>query len=167
MEEYSKIIHVKDIDEAIRILENNQRIFLTTGSKTLDRFTELLDRGKHLIVRVLPKSEILKKCEGIGLSPENIIAMKGPFSSEMNYQMFKDYKADVVVTKDSGIIGGVPEKIEAASSSSSGNYRPAGYRLSVVINDMELIRKFVIYITIVFRYDETHCHRPSLKNLLT
>ena len=34
---------------------------------------------------------------------------------EMNCQMFKEYRADVVVTKDSGVIGGVPEKITAAS----------------------------------------------------
>jgi precorrin-6A/cobalt-precorrin-6A reductase len=115
LQEYANIIHAKDLDEAIRILGNYQQIFLTTGSKSLDRFMKLIDRGKRLMVRVLPKSEILKKCEDIGLSPENIIAIKGPFSSEMNYQMFKEYKADVVVTKDSGIIGGVPEKIEAAS----------------------------------------------------
>ena len=48
LQEYSNIIHVKDIDEAVRILRNYQRIFLTTGSKTLDRFAELLDRGKIL-----------------------------------------------------------------------------------------------------------------------
>ncbi|AEE90658.1 Precorrin-6x reductase [Tepidanaerobacter acetatoxydans Re1] len=113
--EYSNMIYVKDIAEAIKVLEKYQRIFLTTGSKNLDKFAKLMSMGKYLIARVLPKSEVLKKCEDLGFAPENIIAAKGPFSMEMNCQMFKEYRADVVVTKDSGVIGGVPEKITAAS----------------------------------------------------
>lgn len=113
--QYPNIIHVKDIDEAVKVLEKYQRIFLTTGSKNLDKFAKLMHICKYLIARVLPKSEVLKKCEDLGFTPENIIAAKGPFSMEINFQMFKEYRADVVVTKDSGAIGGVPEKITAAS----------------------------------------------------
>lgn len=113
---YSKLIKVKDFDEALEMVEKYNRIFLTIGSKHLDKFAGLLDRGKKLTTRVLPRSNILKKCEDLGFPLESIIAMKGPFTTEMNYHMFKESGAQVIITKDSGIIGGVLEKLKAASS---------------------------------------------------
>jgi len=44
---------------------------------------------------------------------EDIVAMLGPVSEELNYQMFRDFKADYVVMKDSGKEGGTLEKINA------------------------------------------------------
>ncbi|WP_422445070.1 precorrin-6A reductase [Thermoanaerobacterium sp. DL9XJH110] len=110
----SKIIHTKDFDEAAQKLEKFNRIFLAIGSKNLDKFIKLKARGKKIIARVLPESGVLKRCEELGLLPKEIIAVQGPFSVEMNYYMFRDFRADVVVTKDSGAQGGVFEKLEAA-----------------------------------------------------
>ncbi|MDI3481373.1 MAG: precorrin-6A/cobalt-precorrin-6A reductase [Tepidanaerobacteraceae bacterium] len=108
------VIRVENFDEAVSEALKYERIFLTIGSKNLDRFAALKKQGKHIIARVLPTSEVLKKCEHLGFLPGEIIAMEGPFSVDMNYCMFKDYKADVVVTKDSGPGGGVVEKLRAA-----------------------------------------------------
>ncbi len=141
---YTDIIHVKDFDQTITVLEKYQHIFLTIGSKNLDRFAKLITQGKQLTARVLPKSDILKKCEDLGLLPENIIAMKGPFSREMNYHMFKESRADVVVTKDSGVIGGVLEKIEAASMLKLPVVlieRPAIHYPNVIYNLEQLLQK--------------------------
>ena len=40
--------------------------------------------------------------------------MQGPFSTELNIELFKHYNAEVIVSKDSGQIGGVDTKITAA-----------------------------------------------------
>ena len=52
--------------------------------------------------------------EGLGLNAENIIAMKGPFSEEMNYTMFKETGSEILISKDSGDQGGYQEKVRAA-----------------------------------------------------
>ena len=40
--------------------------------------------------------------------------MQGPFSKLMNLEMYKKYEADVVITKNSGSLGGTDTKVEAA-----------------------------------------------------
>ncbi|NTW73188.1 MAG: precorrin-6A/cobalt-precorrin-6A reductase, partial [Eubacteriaceae bacterium] len=56
-------------------------------------------------------SSVLKKCEDLGFSPGNILALQGPFSEELNQAMYQEYQIKYMVTKDSGSIGGVREKI--------------------------------------------------------
>ena len=100
-------------DAAIKAAELGKNIFLTTGSKTLKIFVELL-KGCNITARVLPTAEVLAQCEKLGLTPKQIIAMQGPFSTELNIEMFKQAGAEVIVTKDSGQIGGADTKIAAA-----------------------------------------------------
>jgi len=88
-------------------------VFLTVGSRHLAEFCRVIP-PERLVVRVLPQSEVLKKCEDLGLLPRSIVAMQGPFSRELNREMFRQYRAGVVVTKDSGRTGGTLEKIAAA-----------------------------------------------------
>ncbi|MDQ0287453.1 precorrin-6A/cobalt-precorrin-6A reductase [Desulfofundulus luciae] len=90
-------------------------IFLTTGSKTLDIFLTAARRhGCRLVVRVLPEPAVIQRCRRLGLSPADIVAMQGPFSLELNRALFKQYGAEVVVTKNSGVVGGTDTKIAAA-----------------------------------------------------
>ena len=111
---HGKIYHATNYLEAARkSRELGQNIFLTTGSKTLEIFcAELKDR--NIIARVLPTPEVIQKCLDLGLQPRNIVAMQGSFSRDLNRALFKNFCADVIVTKDSGKIGGVDSKIEAA-----------------------------------------------------
>jgi precorrin-6A/cobalt-precorrin-6A reductase len=48
------------------------------------------------------------------LKPSEIIAMQGPFSYELNKALLIDYRASVLVTKESGPVGGTDNKIKAA-----------------------------------------------------
>lgn len=90
-------------------------IFLTTGSYNLDLFIKHQSMaGKRLVVRVLPDPRVIAKVCSLGISPRDIVAMQGPFSKEMNKATFKMYNASVVVTKDSGRVGGTDSKISAA-----------------------------------------------------
>ncbi|MDD2211399.1 MAG: precorrin-6A reductase [Clostridia bacterium] len=98
---------------AARAKEYSGNIFLTLGSHNLAAFCAVIP-VERLVARVLPVSAAIGKCEALGLKPGNIIAIQGPFSAELNKQLFKEFKAGVVVTKDSGKTGGVQEKITAA-----------------------------------------------------
>ncbi|MCG0278191.1 MAG: precorrin-6A reductase [Thermanaeromonas sp.] len=90
-------------------------IFLTTGTYNLEVFLSSQElKGKRIVVRVLPEHRVVKKCQDLGLTPRDIVAMQGPFSRELNKALFKAYKAKVIVTRDSGPAGGTDTKIEAA-----------------------------------------------------
>ena len=70
-------------------------------------------QNKKLYIRVLPTSQVLTRCELLGFKPNQIIAAQGPFSQEWDEAMFKQLKIEVVVTKESGKVGGTLEKVKA------------------------------------------------------
>ncbi len=51
---------------------------------------------------------------GLGISGRHLTAMQGPFSEEMNYAYLKEFDISWMVTKQSGALGGFPEKCRAA-----------------------------------------------------
>ncbi|WP_338835000.1 Cobalt-precorrin-6A reductase [Moorella humiferrea] len=112
----SLIHQVTTWEEAARAAAGlGDTIFLTTGTNNLEVFVNNpLFKDKRIVVRVLPEHRVIKKCQDLGLTPRDIIAMQGPFSKEMNKVMFKAYKAGVVVTRDAGPAGGTEAKIAAA-----------------------------------------------------
>lgn len=113
---YDKLHHAKDEFEAAELAGRlGKSILLTTGSKTLATFVhaEAL-QGKEIWARVLPLSGVVKMCEDLGMKAKYILALQGPFSYEMNRAMLRDYHADVMVTKNSGLVGGSDTKLAAA-----------------------------------------------------
>lgn len=109
------LVHkVKTMAEAIdKSRTLGKKIFLTTGISSVAKFILLKDE-KELYVRILPVPEHIALCLDMGILPTHIIAMHGPFSEELNRSMFRQYKINTMVTKDSGEVGGVLEKIQAA-----------------------------------------------------
>ena len=108
------IRYAADAHEAARIAgEIGGRVLLTTGSKDLGVYAETLN-PELLYPRVLPLVSSIEACEEAGIPHRNIIAVQGPFSEELNKAVIRDYKTDVMITKDSGAAGGFPEKIRAA-----------------------------------------------------
>ena len=113
---YDKLYHAKDEFEAADLAGKlGNSVLLTTGSKTLSTFVHAKAlEGKNIWARVLPTSGVIKMCEDMGMKAKNILAIQGPFSYEMNLAMIHDYRADVMVTKNSGLIGGSDTKLKAA-----------------------------------------------------
>lgn len=111
------IIVVHSYEEAAaRAAECGKNVFLTTGSRNLAKFTTAPAlQGENIIARVLPTAEVITLCEDLGLSPANIVALQGPFSRELNRELFRRYSADVVITKNSGTLGGTDTKLAAAA----------------------------------------------------
>ena len=109
--DYDKLYHAKDEFEAADLAgQLGKSILLTTGSKTLATFVKAKAlEGKEIWARVLPTSN-----EDLGMRAKYILALQGPFSYEMNLAMIHDYHADVMVTKNSGLIGGSDTKLKAA-----------------------------------------------------
>ena len=90
-------------------------IMLTTGSKDLGTFTAAIpDFAERLYARILPVESSLAHALELGIPVDHIIAMQGPFSTELNVALIHDLQIAVMVTKASGTTGGFPEKVEAA-----------------------------------------------------
>ncbi|MCR4435144.1 MAG: precorrin-6A reductase [Clostridiales bacterium] len=109
------IVKVKDYEQAVQklcFLEGN--ILLTVGSGKMEAFVKIPDYRNRVYLRVLPESNVIARCEKLGFNAKNIIAMKGPFTEELNIALLKYCNASAMVTKESGNAGGVMEKINAA-----------------------------------------------------
>lgn len=88
-------------------------ILLTTGSKELGVYCQSEELKKRLFVRVLPGMESLTICKEMGLLPKQILALQGPFQTQMNLAILQQYHISCMVSKLGGITGGFPEKQEA------------------------------------------------------
>lgn len=112
------VIIYDDSTEAAKALKDTSgNILLTTGSKELHTFTDILgaDDIHRLYVRVIPSIESIKICEAAGIETSHIIAMQGPFDKELNKAMIRQYDIKHLITKDSGKSGGTEDKAEAAA----------------------------------------------------
>lgn len=112
-----KLIVVEDYVQAAELAaEKKGVIMLTTGSKTLQIFTDRLLGlpDTTLVARMLPRVDNMIKCEELGLEQKNIVAMQGPFSKELNKALYAHYGVTLMITKESGKAGAFDEKVEAA-----------------------------------------------------
>ncbi|MDE5930949.1 MAG: precorrin-6A reductase, partial [Lachnospiraceae bacterium] len=129
--------------EALAHTEGN--ILLTTGSKELSQYCLSDEMKRRLYVRVLPSLESLSLCMEQGICGKQIIAMQGPFTAEMNEAVIRQYDISHFVTKESGVSGGYPEKLEAAERTGTKLYvigcpkEEAGYSFSETCRELEKI----------------------------
>ena len=115
--DYDRITVVHSYEEAAQAAAAlGKKIFLTTGSRNLDKFVHSPDlKDCELTARVLPTAEVIGLCESLGLHAGHIVALQGPFSQELNRELFRKYGAEVIITKNSGTIGGTDTKFAAAA----------------------------------------------------
>lgn len=105
--------YVDSYEEAIAYISDKQgNILLTTGSKFVAKFIPL--GVERLFARVLSTSDSVALCEQAGLKPVNVIAMCGVGSVALNLALLKEFNIRFLITKESGVEGGLQEKIEAA-----------------------------------------------------
>ena len=135
-------ISLENYEEAYEYLSKIYgTVFFTTGSKNIGDF-EKIKKDNRFIYRVLPALDSIKECLKQNISMKDTIAVLGPFSTEYNKIMFKEYGADYVVMKDSGEKGGTMEKIKACEE--------LGIKAIVIgreeengINDLDMIEKII------------------------
>lgn len=108
-------VYVESTEAAAEYLKGTQgNVLLTTGSKELNKFTEIPDYRNRLFARVLSLPSVAETCSSLGFEGKHLIGMQGPFSKELNTAMLRQFDCKYLVTKDTGKAGGFQEKIEAA-----------------------------------------------------
>ena len=145
-EKEDNVFYFESNEACAKALEKMQgNILLTTGSKELEKFCVSEDVKSRLFVRILPGLESLSLCIAQGIKGKQIIALQGPFSTEMNEAMIRQYEISCLVTKQSGASGGYFEKIEAAKRTEISVFaighpgKDAGYSFREVCDELEKI----------------------------
>ncbi len=113
----SHIHYTDSFDEAGKLIESKfsqGNVLHFAGANTMEDILKHVDVGRFY-PRILKVESSIEKCEKLGVDPSHIIAMKGAASLEENLELIEKYDAGVMITKESGDVGGVIEKIQAAN----------------------------------------------------
>lgn len=114
-EEDETCVYVESKEKAIAYLnQTSGNILFTTGSKELEYYLSELSERERAYVRILADVAAIEKCRTLGLQGRQIICMQGPFSTELNAAMLKQFDIKYLVTKDTGETGGFPQKLNGA-----------------------------------------------------
>lgn len=113
----SHIIYAKSFEDAGEIIakqipEGNVLHF--AGANTMEDILKNVSKDRFY-PRILKVPKSIEKCEKLEIENDHIIPMKGAASLKENIDLIERYDASVMITKESGEIGGVIEKIEAAN----------------------------------------------------
>lgn len=110
------IIWVDSVPKAVAYLrQTTGNILIATGSKELHLYTAIEDYRKRCFARALSTGPSVAESVRLGFEGSHLIAMQGPFSTEMNLALLHQTEAAYFVTKETGRAGGFDEKLEAAS----------------------------------------------------
>ena len=113
----SHIHYVDSFDEAGKLIEKEfvkGNVLHFAGANTMENILNHISVSRFY-PRILKVESSIEKCEKLGIDPSHIIPMKGAASIEENLELIEKYDARVMITKESGDIGGVVEKIQAAN----------------------------------------------------
>ena len=113
----SHIHFVNSFDEAGKLIESefsNGNVLHFAGANTMKDIVKYVST-QRFYPRILKVESSLKKCEELNIDSTHIIPMTGAASCEENIKLIEKYDACVMITKESGEIGGVIDKIDAAN----------------------------------------------------
>ena len=106
---------VNSLEELVSLLNRTDKTVLSTlGSKAAEMLSNVNDHKKRLWLRMLPNDDIKEYCKSLGFDENKLILAKGPFGVEENIEHIGKSGAEILVTKESGSVGGYPEKVRAA-----------------------------------------------------
>ncbi|MCF0225735.1 MAG: precorrin-6A reductase [Methanobrevibacter sp.] len=119
LDNYDKTnIHtVKSFEDAGKLIEkkfNQVNVLHFAGANTMKDLVKFVSVEKFY-PRILEVESSFKKCEKLAIPKENIIPMKGTSTVEENLELIDKLNAGLIITKESGEIGGVDAKIKAAN----------------------------------------------------
>lgn len=113
----SHIIYAKSFEDAGKIISEkipDGNVLHFAGANTMEDVLKNVPT-ERFYPRILKVEKSLEKCEKLSVENDHIIAMKGAASLKENIDLIEKYNASVMITKESGEIGGVIEKIEAVN----------------------------------------------------
>ncbi|MBP0016223.1 MAG: cobalt-precorrin-6A reductase [Cyanobacteria bacterium SBLK] len=108
-------IEVRSFEELIEgDYLRDRRVLLTVGCKALSYFQSWQERAV-LFARVLPAVNSLETAIAAGFSPNRLIALRPPISTDLEESLWRQWRIDLVVTKASGRAGGEEIKRSVAA----------------------------------------------------
>lgn len=113
----SHIRYVNSFDDAGKLIENEfntGNILHFAGANTMEDVLKHV-ANERFYPRILKVEKSLEKCRKLNIDPDHIIPMTGAATKKENIDLIEKYDASVMITKESGEIGGVIEKIQAAN----------------------------------------------------
>ncbi len=113
----SRIHYVKSFDDAGKLIAdefNEGNVLHFAGANTMEDIVKYVP-VERFYPRILKVAGSLEKCEKLNIAQDHLISMTGAATTEENINLIEKYDACAMITKESGEIGGVIEKIEAAN----------------------------------------------------
>lgn len=114
----SRVIQVNSFDDAGKLIAkkyNQSNVLHFAGANTMETILKYVS-PEYFYPRILEVKSSLEKCEELGIKKDHIIPMKGTSTIEENEKLIEKTDASIIITKESGDIGGVIPKIKAANS---------------------------------------------------
>lgn len=109
--------YANSFDEAGKLISEKfpyGNILHFAGANTMEEILKYVS-VKRFYPRILKVESSIEKCKSLNIDPTHIIPMKGAASIKENIDLIEKYSASVMITKESGDVGGVTEKIQAAN----------------------------------------------------
>lgn len=113
----SHIVYASSFENAGEIISKDipeGNVLHFAGANTIEDVLKNVSK-ERFYPRILKVQKSIEKCEKLGIDDSHIIPMKGAASLKENIDLIEKYDASVMITKESGEIGGVVEKIDAAN----------------------------------------------------
>lgn len=113
----SNIYYVKSFEDAGKLISekfNQGNVLHLAGANTMEDVLKNVP-VERFYPRILKVKKSLEKCKKLNIQKDHIIQMNGAASKEENIKLINNLNASVMITKESGEIGGVIEKIQAAN----------------------------------------------------
>ena len=113
----SNIHYAESFDDAGKLISdrfNQVNVLHFAGANTMEPILKYVSPDRFY-PRILKVESSLEKCEKLNVPSNHIIPMNGAASTQENVELIEKYDACVMITKESGEIGGVIDKIEAAN----------------------------------------------------
>lgn len=91
-----------------------QRVLLIVGYRPLERFRSWQSQAT-LFARILPSITALEAALAAGFTPDRLIALRPPVSTDLERALWQQWQISMVVSKASGIAGGEDVKRQVAA----------------------------------------------------
>lgn len=114
--EHEQLVRVSEWDDAVEVTRNYETVFLTVGIKHLDMFRNGTTCDRYLI-RVLPREASMEAARDAGFTHDDCIVDWPPESVDAEREIIEEHDVNLLLTKESGPPGGVPQKWSAVRES--------------------------------------------------
>lgn len=113
----SNIHYVKSFQDAGKLIEkkfNQVNVLHFAGANTMKDILKHVSADRFY-PRIVEIESSYEKCRELGIEKSHIIPMKGTSTLEENMKLIDELNGGVIITKESGKVGGLDSKIKAAT----------------------------------------------------